>query len=441
MKQKPMILFLADTTHPAQVVHDHIHAVTSADDFTWHVINPLVIKVIDKLDLSCFDAIGLHYSVKLYNEYYLSRQLKRKLAEYSGVKFLFLQDEYQRVNQIQDFIAQTGFQVLFTLVSPQYLEVAYPDSRLKSLLKVPVLTGYVSDAMKTYTAPKISDRGIDVSYRARRCEFWLGSLAYEKQWIADEFLRRTQDKGLRLDISLEETDRIYGDAWLQLLGNSKAVLGTESGSSIWSFDRSIEKKTNHFLKKNRHANFDTVYENVLKEQDGKILYSALSPRVFEAAAMKTAMILFPGYYSGVCQPGKHYLVLEKDFSNIESVLEQLNDASLLQELVDRTYDDLIVSGRYSQEVFARTIADVLLQLIPLKRRSGEFMWKAMEADFEKHRKLNRIRRAKTELGFIMSNFFQFLFDGKYRFHERLGLLVKGFRRYVLYFLPRIKNHS
>ena len=109
--------------------------------------------------------------------------------------------------------------------------------------------------------------------------------------------------------------------------------------------------------------------------------------------------------------------------------------------MDRTYDDLIVSGRYSQEVFARTIADVLLQLIPLKRRSGEFMWKAMEADFEKHRKLNRIRRAKTELGFIMSNFFQFLFDGKYRFHERLGLLVKGFRRYVLYFLPRIKNHS
>ena len=101
MNRKPTILFLADTTHPAQAVHDHIQAVTSAEQFNWHVINPLVIKVIDKLDLSCFDAIGLHYSVKLYTNYYLSAQLKRKIADYAGIKFLFLQDEYQRVNQMQ----------------------------------------------------------------------------------------------------------------------------------------------------------------------------------------------------------------------------------------------------------------------------------------------------------------------------------------------------
>ncbi|OGV48320.1 MAG: hypothetical protein A3F46_07645 [Legionellales bacterium RIFCSPHIGHO2_12_FULL_42_9] len=441
MNSKPSILFLADTTHPAQVVHDHIQAVTSAAQLSWHVLNPTIIKILDKLDLSCFDAVGLHYSVKLYNNYYLSLQLKKKLAEYSGIKFLFLQDEYQRVNQIQDFLAQTGFHVLFTLVNPHYLKTSYPDQRLINLIKIPVLTGYVSEDMKTYSSTPIRDRGIDVSYRARRCEFWLGRLAYEKQWIADEFIKQTEARGLKLDISLEEQDRIYNDAWLDLLGHSKAVLGTESGSSIWDFDRSIEKKTNQFLKKNRQANFETVYENVLKEHDGIIMYSAISPRVFEAAAMKTAMIMFPGYYSGVCEADKHYIVLENDFSNLESVLEKLNDVDFLQELVERTHQDLIVSGRYAQEVFAQKITDVLQRLIPKKSSyfESELICQMVNATFEKYHRLNRLRRAKTEMVFMVNQFFQFAFDGKYRVRDRIHLLVIGLKRYITYCSPRLKK--
>ena len=441
MNRKPTILFLADTTHPAQAVHDHIQAVTSAEQFNWHVINPLVIKVIDKLDLSCFDAIGLHYSVKLYTNYYLSAQLKRKIADYAGIKFLFLQDEYQRVNQMQDFLVETGFHVLFTLVNPQYLSAAYPDSRLKHLIKIPVLTGYVSDEMKTYPSAIIAERPIDVSYRARPCGPWLGRLAYEKQWIAEEFIRRTQGLELTLDISLEESDRIYDQAWLNLLGSSKAVLGSESGSSIWNFDRSIEKKTNQYLKKHRNADFESVYQNVLKEHDGNIVYSAISPRVFEAAAMKTAMVMFPGYYSGVCIADRHYIMLEKDFSNWDVVLKKLNDTDFLQELVDRTHQDLILSGNYSQKIFAQKIAAVLSELISNKASSvaQENLREMAESCFEKHRKLNRIRRARTEMGFIIRNFFQFLLDGKYCFRDRITLLVKGLQRYVTYFLPRIKK--
>ena len=443
MNSKPTILFLADTTHPAQAVHDHIQAITSAEQITWHVLNPTIIKVLDKLDWSGFDAIGLHYSVKLYNNYYLSAQLKKKLAEYTGVKFLFLQDEYQRVNQIQDFLAQTGFDVLFTLVNPHCLAAAYPDSRLTNLIKIPVLTGYVTHEMKHYSSLPISERPIDLSYRARRCAPWLGRLAYEKAWIADEFIQRTRAKGLKLDISLEESDRIYSKAWLALLGHSKAVLGTESGSSIWDFDRSIEKKTNQFLKTHREADFETVYENVLKAYDGNIVYSAISPRVFEAAAMKTAMIMFPGYYSGVCEADKHYVVLEKDFSNLDVVLKKLNDVDFLQALVERTYDDLILSGRYAETVFAQKIATTLLDCIPKKSNYGErdLIWQQIETQCEQYRALNRVRRAKTEMGFMISNFFQFAFDGKYCVRDRIRLLKKGLKRYITYFLPRLKKQN
>ena len=42
---KPNVLFLADTTHQAGAVIDHIHAATASDAFHWHVLNPLYFKI------------------------------------------------------------------------------------------------------------------------------------------------------------------------------------------------------------------------------------------------------------------------------------------------------------------------------------------------------------------------------------------------------------
>ena len=43
------------------------------------------------------------------------------------------------------------------------------------------------------------------------------------------------------------------------------------------------------------ADFHDIFENVLKPHDGKLIYSGISPRVFEAAALKTPLIMFPGW--------------------------------------------------------------------------------------------------------------------------------------------------
>lgn len=431
------VLFLADTTHHTGAVQDHIRAVTSSDKLHWHILNPLVCKTIDKLDLTLFDAVGIHYSIKPYTHYYLSAGLKKKIAAYSGTKFLFLQDEYQNVNGVQEYLHSLQFDLLFSLVNQSIIAKAYPDPRLKDLKKITVLTGYVQDEMKHYQSPAIGERQIDVSYRGRRCEYWLGSLAYEKQWIAEQFTKRVSKGEWRLDISLEESDRVYGDAWINLLKNSKAVLGTESGASVWDFDGSVIKKTNHFMRKNKQAGFPEVYEHVLKPDDGKILYNAISPRVFEAAATKTAMIMFPGYYSGVCEPDTHYIVLEKDFSNLDNVLERLRDTEFLQAMVDRTFDDLILSEKYSQHVFSNLIADQLLLQIGQQRKGQE---KAIQQEFqtlEKYQWLNVVRRGATELKFILAQFFKMLLDDKYTVATRFTMLLKGAHRYITYLKSRL----
>ena len=438
---KPNILFLADTTHHTKAVTDHIKAITTSEDIHWHVVNPLVCKTIDKFDFSMFDAIGLHYSVKPYNHYYLSRSLKKKITEFQGTKFLFLQDEYQRVNQVQEFLYALGFDLLFTLVNQTIIDKAYPDSRLSTLQKIPVLTGYVQDDMKSILSPPIAARKIDVSYRGRPCDYWLGKLAYEKQMIATEFVKHTAGQGFTLDISLLESERLYGDAWLQLLMNSKAVLGTESGASIWDFDTTIQKKTMQYLGKHKHSDFNAVYEQVLKPYDGKILYNAVSPRVFEAAATKTPMVMFPGDYSGVCIPEQHYIVLEKDFSNMKEICEKLKDTDYLQELADRVYVDLIESDRYSQHTFSNLVSREVLLKIKDRRKKRDATDISIKIDhgIKKYKYINQLRCFYTESGFIISNFIKLLLDPRYTFFSKIGTLVDGMRRYTAYLLPRLKK--
>lgn len=438
---KPHVLFLADTTHHTQAVLDHIQAITSSEQLNWHIVNPLTCKTINKLNLSLFDAIGIHYSIKPYNYYYLSKNLRHVIKQFGGVKFLFLQDEYQKVNLVQDYMYDLGFNLLFTLVSPSQVEKAYPDERLKSLKKITVLTGYVQDYMKEIAGPDIATRPIDVSYRGRRCEYWLGSLAHEKEWIATEFIKQVKHKSLRLDISNEEQDRVYGKDWIKLLQQSKAVLGTESGASIWDFDDSIRKKTNRFLAAHKAVEFDAVYEEVLKPFDGKITYSAISPRIFEAAATKTPMIMFPGDYSGICKAGIHFIELQKDFSNLNEVLEKLKDNNFLQELAENAYQDLIENEQYSQHYFSELIANQLLKEIEGNkgRRSFDEVAQHIAINRIKYRRINRLKCIKTELCFVLSQLFKLLLDPKHSFFEKISVLTNGFKRYLAYFLPRIKK--
>lgn len=443
MNVTPNILFFADTTHQAGAVRDHIHAVTASDDFHWHVVNPLSLKTIDKLDLSLFDAIGIHFSIKMHGYYYLSGAIKRKIKAFKGFKFVFLQDEYQKVNHTQDLLAKLGCDVLFTLVRPECFQQAYPDKRLKNLKKVHVLTGYVDDALLSLDPPPISQRTIDVSYRSRRCDYRLGKLGQEKTILATEFPKYAKGHDLTLDISVEESDRVYGEAWFNLLKNSKVVLGTESGASIWDVDGRIGKKTRQFLRKHHHATFDTVFKEVLEPYEGNLHYSAISPRVFEAASAKAAMVMFVGDYSHVCKPDVHYIPLQKDFSNIGEVLEKIKDDTFLQSLADRAYEDLIASGSYAKERLSAATAKELTEAFKTQKlkASDPLQVKANIAKLSvRYKLLNQFRCFYTELAFVFFQFSRLLFlEPSETWVSKLGMLTEGAKRYLSYMNPRVKG--
>jgi hypothetical protein len=105
-----------------------------------------------------------------------------------------------------------------------------------------------------------------------------------------------------------------------------------------------------------------------RERDG--LMNQVSPRVFEAVAARTALILFEGKYSGVVRPDEHYIPLKKDFSNVEEVLNKVQDEAYLERMIERAHQHVIGSGLYSYQHFVEGVDQVLSERAP-GRAGGE----------------------------------------------------------------------
>ena len=64
---------------------------------------------------------------------------------------------------------------------------------------------------------------------------------------------------------------------------------------------------------------EEAYELLLYQYEDNIPYRTISPRHFEASALRLCQILLEGKYSGVMRPMVHYIPLKKDFSNFDEV--------------------------------------------------------------------------------------------------------------------------
>ena len=311
------------------------------------------------LDLDAFDVVVIHYSLVITSDNYVAPWLREKIRSFNGLKVQFLQDEYRWVNDITAMMRWLGIDVLFSIVPPKSIAAVY-GGRLDDIEIVPTLAGFVSERFtKVRQPPRAAERPIDVGYRGRVLPYWLGALSQEKIAIGQRFLERASRHELRCNIAWSEADRIYGDAWIRFLCSCRAMLGTESGASITDFDGSIERATLSYLDQHLDAPFDEVFDAVLAHHEGNVMMNVISPRVFEAAALRTALVLHPGEYGGVLEPHRHYIPLEKDFSNFDDVVSSLRDKKGLDELTERTHEAIVASGKYSLRTFVREFDDVI----------------------------------------------------------------------------------
>lgn len=347
---------------------DHIAALRSLSRHDVRLFNPCGLGNSLALDLAEFDAVVIHYSLVCISDHHLPLAIREKIRCFQGLKIHFIQDEYRWVDRVTAEMGAMGIDILFTCLPLAEAERVYRP-RLPNVRLLPTLTGYVPEGLLGAPATPLAERPIDIGYRSRELPYWLGDLARDKVRIAVGVLDRAATYGLRVDIKWKEAERLYGQAWIDFLSRCRATLGTGSGSSVTDFDGSIESAVGRYLAGHPDASYEEVHREVLAEVEGNVRFDVVSPRVFEAIALRTALVQFPGDYSGVVRPDEHYLVLERDFSNFDVVVAKLKDDRFVSAMTERAYRDVVASGRYSYKALVDEF-DAEIFATSCSRRSG-----------------------------------------------------------------------
>ncbi|MBL8590354.1 MAG: glycosyltransferase [Methylobacteriaceae bacterium] len=338
---------------------------------------------IGRISWDHFDAIIVHYSIRVSIENHLDRSIAETIARFDGAKILFIQDEYENTECAREWIERLGIDAVFTTVNEVELEKAYAYRRFPRVDFIQTLTGYMPDdpELDKYALP-LRDRKILIGYRGRKLPYQYGELGQEKYRIGVEAKRRAEEQRLPVDIEVDDTRRIYGNDWYRFLGSCRATLGTESGANIFDFDGSLRRAAEN----NANITFLEFADKYLQGREGEIIMNQISPKIFEAIRLRTALILFEGEYSGVVKPNIHYIPLMKDFSNFDEVVRKITDDSFVSALTERAFADIVASGRYSASKFVAGVDAYLSARVP-RGPKARLVAMTVCADFGEERQL------------------------------------------------------
>jgi hypothetical protein len=274
-----------------------------------------------------FRAVVLHYTL-FYSDFVpLTPAFREYLDTCAGsYKIALFQDEQAYTRDRFEFCDRYGIDSVYTLLAPAQFDAVYGrHTRVPRL--VSYHPGYVGEhlvaAARELTKPD-AERRIDIGYRGRRLPEHWGPAAREKHEIAESFRRHAAGEALVLDIETAEDKRIYGRGWYEFIADCRAMLGTESGASSFDMPDGVDRD---------------------------VPYRTISPRHLEAAAFRVCQILYEGDYSGVMEPGVHYIPLRKDFANFAEVMAQFRDPERRAEVAANAHRDLVASGDLSHVRF------------------------------------------------------------------------------------------
>ncbi len=345
-----ILLLCSDSARHTGTVEVHIRAFKQYSRHNVVTLDSSAAGKID-VDVELFDAIVFHYSIIISLPQFLSDELTQRIAAFNGPKVLFIQDEFRWVDRTSKAAEKLGVSVIFTVVNEDVTRKIYRNDYFDNVRFEQTLTGYVPEDLLARQVLDYEDRPLDIGYRARKLPGWCGSFALQKWQIGERMLKEDKKYNLRSDISMSESSRIYGEDWIDFMGSCRATLGTESGASFVDYSGLVYQEIDKYETANPKASFEEIRDKFLEGRDNDVVIHVISPRVFEAAALRVLMILYPGTYSDVITPGRHYVELKPDHSNIDEVITILRDPDKAGKIIKNAYEEIACSPTWTHKTF------------------------------------------------------------------------------------------
>jgi hypothetical protein len=314
-----------------------------------------------QFSLDDFDVLVITYSCRLCYMEMWSPHVRKAVADFRGLKVALPQDEYQETNKLRNGLRELGVGVVLTCVPEDKIAWVYPPELFPGVRFRRVLTGYVPSRLQRiprHILPRADARNIYIGYRGRSLGHCWGDLAYWKMEIGVRVKRACERRGIPHDIGWTEKDRIYQDKWYSFIASCRTMIGTPSGCNVFDFDGQLERGYKELIKRNPNLTYEE-YRPIIAHKESEIDMGQASPRMFEEAALGTAMVLLEGSYSNVVTPGEDCIIVRRDFSNIDDALDQLADPSRVQAVADAAYRNLIESGKWTYENFIAQFDDAI----------------------------------------------------------------------------------
>ena len=326
-----------------------------------HYLNVYGLVASRKIEASDYDLLVVTYEVLAQREWVYWPEIAKRIARVSKAAkttILLPQDDYAFSSRLDELACSTNVSSVWSPISNN-VELLYPMSSKRGVRFKLSLTGYLESAkLAEYSdySKNFSDREIDLGQRVSKLPTNFGEIAQRKAEIATELGARLSRLGFRIDVSTKPADSFYGTRWLEFLGNTRFTVSRKGGAGLGD---PLNKMANRvaFLKLFSFVLGEATISRLSKTKDvveGD--FSAISPRLFEAAALGVCQILEEDdYLDGALVPWVHYVPLKSDFSNIHEIAAFMRCDEKVEVMVTNARKALIDSGSYSYHSFVQEV--------------------------------------------------------------------------------------
>jgi hypothetical protein len=335
-------------------------------DYLFHDANLPVPSYIAELE---FDAILL--DVTFLKARWASQEFFRRWKKsYAfvglspAIKIALPQDEYDCNQLLDDWMCEWKIDIVFSVIASGW-DVLYPRYHKHGDIRLGY-TGYIDESMIDCPVRPLRMRKIDIGYRARKLPPYFGRVGQTKWTIGRDVKLLARQAGYNVDIELGDVGTLFGEAWANFISDSKFTLGANSGSSLLDPTGKIQRLVCAYMEKKPHATYEEVEAACFPGMEGTGSFTAISPRVLEAALLGSAQILVDGEYSGIISPTDHFIPIRSDASNFAEVSAAMKDTAAVELMIKRCRETILDVDALRYRNHAKNLLNIIGDLAARK---------------------------------------------------------------------------